>query len=238
MKSGEIMTDYKYNIDVITTELNQKGYAFLPTIKPVLEANLIYEKYLEENNLGTYTEASDTHKLLIELLDLQKLFIALHTLAEQTCGKNIDPMDQYLISRYVKANQSSEGYRGHFDSHFITIVLPIQIPPSLAPKRSGQLIALPKARMIPRNELQNIYGKIAWKRHNSEKGYDRLVLKQNALEIDFSDYRPLIFIGNSTFHGNRPLSGADQPRLSMLCHLFDTSPKIGIGSLLRLIRNR
>jgi len=81
------MSDYIYNIDVITNELNQKGYSFLPTIKPVLEANLIYEKYLEENNLGTYVEALDTHKLLIDLLDLQKLFSALHTLAEQTCRK-------------------------------------------------------------------------------------------------------------------------------------------------------
>ena len=232
------MKKYEYNTKLILKNLNNRGFSFLPTIKPILEANNIYKKYISENIESTYAEASKTHKFLINLLDLEPLFGELHGLAEQKMKKKIDLNDQYLISRHVKPGQISEGYRGHFDSHFVTIVLPVKIPNILMKKTSGQLIALPNARKIPRNELWNIYGKIIWKRYNSEIGYDRLVLEKDAFELDFSNYKPLIFIGNSTFHGNRPLSGSDEPRLSMLCHLFDTSPKIGVGSLMRLIRNR
>ena len=238
MKVGTTVCEYVYDKDTIIRELDEVGHAFLPTIRPVIDANDIYGKFLAENISNTYAEATTTHQMLIELLNLRPLFSALHALAEQKVKKSVNPKDEYLIARHVKPGQVSEGYRGHFDSHFITIVLPIKIPKNIQPKKSGQLVALPQARKIPNFELKNIYQKIVWKRYNSPSHYDRLVSEKNALELDFSDYRPLIFIGNTTFHGNRPLIGEDEPRLSMLCHLYDTSPKVGIGALLRKLRNR
>lgn len=232
------MKEYEYNKNLVIKEIEDNGFSFLPTIKPVLEFNDIYGKYLEENITSTYAESTKTHQLLIKKLNLNPLFSELHLMAEKKSYKKIDPNDQYLISRHVEPGQISEGYRGHFDSHFITIVLPVRIPDIPTLKKSGQLIALPKARKIPQSEFKNIYDKLRWKLYNSESGYDKLVSEKNALELDFTDYRPLIFLGNSTFHGNRPLSGSNEPRLSMLCHLYDTSPKFGIGALMRVIRNR
>ncbi|MDA9566389.1 hypothetical protein N9R76_01155 [Planktomarina temperata] len=232
------MTEYSYNKDLIIQELDEKGYSFLPTIKPIVELHRIYENYLEESITSTYSTSSKSHQNLIEILKLDHLFGALHFYAQTKIRKKIDPNDQYLVSRHVQPGQVSEGYRGHFDSHFFTIVLPVKIPEIIAPKKSGQLVALPNARKHPRLEMRNIYDKILWKRRNSESNYDKLVSENNALELDFLDYKPLIFLGNSTFHGNRPLTGSQEPRLSMLCHLYDTNPRFGVGALMRSIRNR
>ena len=232
------MDKYSLNKEKIIKDLDENGYSFLPSIKEIIDSHNIYKKYLDEGISDTYSESTETHKLLIRLMGLEPLFSKLYLLAKKNTKHTIDPNDQYLISRHVHPGQVSEGYRGHFDSHFITIVLPVQIPKKITPKKSGQLIALPKARKIPKTELNNIYGKIHWKRRNSESEYDKLILEKNALELDFSDYKPLIFIGNTTFHGNRPLSGSNEPRLSMLCHLFDTNPKYGVGAFMRLLRNR
>lgn len=229
---------YSYDKDKIIKDLDENGYSFLPSIKSIVDSHDIYNKYLDEGISDTYAESTKTHKLLLKIIDLAPLFSELYSLAKKNTKQKIDPSDQYLISRHVRPGQVSEGYRGHFDSHFITIVLPVQIPKTIIPKNSGQLIALPKARKIPRSELSNIYGKIHWKKYNSENEYDKLIIEKKALELDFSDYKPLIFVGNSTFHGNRPLSGSNEPRLSMLCHLFDTSPKYGVGAFMRLLRNR
>jgi hypothetical protein len=97
---------------------------------------------------------------------------------------------------------------------------------------------LPKARRTPSSELENVVGKLLWKRFNSEDGFNNLLLKRNALQFDFNDSKPLIIQGNTTFHGNRPLASGSEARLSMLCHFFDPSPKISSGAMMRLLRNR
>ena len=56
---------------------------------------------------------------------------------------------------------------------------------------------------------------------------------------DFLDYSPLLFIGNTTLHTNKQVSlDCSSYRLTLLAHFFDPSPKYGIGSILRALRNR
>ena len=73
----------------------------------------------------------------------------------------------------VRPGDTSEGYRGHFDSHLFTLVTPINIPEYEETNDIGQLHFFPKTRRTPRNEIQNIYGKIAYK-INSKNGFEKL----------------------------------------------------------------
>lgn len=56
---------------------------------------------------------------------------------------------------------------------------------------------------------------------------------------DFSDYQPLLFTGNTTFHGNSPVqAGASENRMTILTHFFDPFPKFGVGKVMRMLRSR
>ena len=229
--------EYHYNSDQIKSDLSMNGFARLPSILDQVTELNTYENYMDECGETTYSENSHAQINLISELNLQPLFDELYRSASIFTKKKLRKGDTYYISRYVSPNQVSEGYRGHFDSHLFTLVLPIKIPKILK-KNSGQLLAIPKARKQPNSEMKNIFDKIIWKRHCSEIGFDRLEKRSGGQEISFEDYRPYIFIGNTTFHGNRPLEASDSARLSMLCHLFDPNPRYGVGALLRAIRNR
>jgi len=118
---------YSYSVDKVIQDLNHHGFAKLPSIHSLVEKNNYFEIFQNEDQQKTYKENSSAHLKLIDDMDLKKLFVALYNHGK-VLGLRIDKMDQYFISRYVKNGQSSEGYRGHFDSHFITIVLPVLIP--------------------------------------------------------------------------------------------------------------
>jgi len=55
----------------------------------------------------------------------------------------------------------------------------------------------------------------------------------------FQDFRPLLFLGRQTFHGNMPVDVSFAGgRLTLLTHFFDPSPPWGVGGILRKIRAR
>ena len=55
----------------------------------------------------------------------------------------------------------------------------------------------------------------------------------------FDDYRPLLFLGNTFFHTNKPVDeDASSYRLTLLTHFYDPSPKYGVGNILRILRSR
>jgi hypothetical protein len=103
---------------------------------------------------------------------------------------------------------------------------------------NGELLAIPNFRGHVSNELINIFQKAFYKKLNSKQTYQDLIKQSKARLFNFSDYEPLVFYGNRTFHGNFPLINSSSDRLTFLCHLYDTSPRFGVGSLLRKIRNR
>ena len=72
-----------------------------------------------------------------------------------------------------------------------------------------------------------------------EKGLEKFAVKHKKNTENFIELEPLIFIGNTTLHTNHPVSlSCSSYRLTLLAHFFDPSPKYGVGSLLRSLRNR
>ena len=64
-------------------------------------------------------------------------------------------------------------------------------------------------------------------------------MKKMKITDSFEDYRPLLFIGNTTLHTNKQVTAdCSSYRLTLLAHFFDPSPRYGIGNLLRKLRAR
>ena len=229
--------NYKYSVDKVIFNLETNGFSHLPSIRSLLQKNKYFDLFKNEGEIKTFKENSHAHIKLIEDMDLEKLFKALF-IHGKDLGLNVNYKDKYFISRYIKDGQSSEGYRGHFDSHFITIVLPVSIPDSNIKYKNGELFAIPNYRKHSSNEMLNIFQKIYYKKLNTRKTYLDLIDNGKAHVLNFKDYKPFIFYGYRTFHGNFPLMESSSERLTFLCHLFDSSPRVGIGKLLRIIRNR
>ena len=64
----------------------------------------------------------------MELMELETLFEKFYERAIQDLKVKINKDDRYYVARKVNPGQSSEKYRAHFDSHLLTIVLPVKIP--------------------------------------------------------------------------------------------------------------
>lgn len=228
---------YNFSVEKVVNDLKYFGFAKLPSIKELVCENNYFDIYKRSKTNNSYQKNSPAHLKLINDMGLELLFDELYKHG-RALNLKISKDDRYLISRYVSQGQFTEGYRGHFDSHFITIVLPIYIPVNGCELTSGELLAIPNFRKQPANEIINIMQKAYYKRLNREKVYLYLVNNGQAFTFNFQDYEPLVFYGNRTFHGNFPLLSGDTDRLTFLCHLYDTSPKFGIGSVLRTLRNR
>lgn len=230
---------YEYNCEKVCSSLFSKGYAYLPSIQNLIESNNTKEEAFAEIKDKTYSLNNKAHLKLMKAMDLERFFGAVFQEATNQLRLKIKLEDRYFVARRVKSGQLSESYRGHFDSHFLTIVLPIKIPVSNVESNGrGELKAVPDARKIPRSELVNLFQKTYWKKFASESGFSDISKKKTVITEFFDDYRPLAFIGTTTFHGNNILLEQYEDRLTFLCHLYDTSPKYGVGALLRRLRNR
>lgn len=231
---------YCENLDSLLEDLLIHGAVKLPTVKNYYWRTETYENCLEEMGTKKYGE---NLKANMEFLDrseiLTDLLPRLVVIARKKIGVIISENDIYNVCRLVRPGDTSEGYRGHFDSHLFTLVTPINIPDFGTIRNGGQLHYFPNARRQPRNEFENIIGKAIYKRHNSEKGFEKLGTLKKKITDDFQDYRPLLFLGNTTFHGNSPIHlKANANRMTILTHFFDPSSKFGVGSILRKIRRR
>ena len=228
---------YSYDTEKVIADLKTHGFSKLPSVSSLVQQNKYFDIYKNEGELETYKENSQAHLKLVKDMDLEKLFDALYIHGKELKLK-INHEDRYLISRFVKNEQVSEGYRGHFDSHFITIVIPVLIPQTGEQFTNGELFAAPNFRGHISSEVINIFQKAYFKKLNTQQTYLDLIKKGKANVLNFSDYEPFVFYGNRTFHGNFPLLNSKSDRLTFLCHLYDTSSRFRIGSLLRKLRNR
>lgn len=231
---------YKILIEKTINDLKRHGYSYLPTIKDFIDLSSTFSNTIKELDGQSYGEGLPAQLDLIDKLGLEKLIASLHIYAKLEMNfPTIDSNDRYLISRFTDGGDTSEAYRGHFDSHLFTIVLPIKIPdPKDKNINIGELAFFPNLRKEPKSEFFNIAQKILTKKHSNRAGFNNLAIKNERIVNSFNDYRPLIFMGRTTFHGNNLVDIGVGPRLSMLIHLFDPSPKVGMGNLFRLIRNR
>ena len=234
------MIEFWKSIDTDLADLVENGSVKLPTIKGADWLPQFHKKCIDQMGNKTYGENIPANLDFLDTFGINKILKPkLIELADNFFGLQVDSTDVYSVCRLVRAGTLSEGYRGHFDSHLFTLVTPINIPNFGEVKNGGQLNYFPKSRAFPKTELSNIAKKISFKRFNSEAGFNKLSQKSKLIVDDFSDYRPLLFVGNTTFHGNAPVDGgANENRMTILTHFFDPSPKHGVGALMRRLRNR
>ena len=233
------MTLYKYDSERSCQEIFEQGFSYLPSIKKLIDQNNIVEDALQEIGSRTFSTDNAAHLKLMDLMNLESLFESVFNKATKDLKVNIKKSDRYFVARKVNPGQSSEKYRAHFDSHLLTVVLPIRIPISRdGLVERGELKAAPNARKFPKYEIINIFQKAYWKKYASEEGFSTVSKKTRVLTEYFDDYRPLAFFGTTTLHGNNFGSEKAESRLTFLCHLYDPSPKYGVGALLRKIRSR
>lgn len=227
-------------IDSQLNDLIEQGATKLPSVEFAEWRNDTYIECLSELGSKTYGENLAANISFLERAKLLEVLLPrLLDIAQNHFKLRVDKDDIYNVCRLVRPGDTSEGYRGHFDSHLFTLVTPIKIPDFKNARDRGQLHYFPKARSHPKNEIYNISKKLAFKRFNSESGFDQLSKIKTRVIDDFSDYQPLLFIGNTTFHGNSPVqvNSADN-RMTILTHFFDPSPRYGIGNIMRKIRRR
>lgn len=220
-------------------DLVKYGFCRLPSIKKVVDETGVFEQLKNEIGDKTYAQNSNAQLEFIKKLGIHDLLPArLHEIAKSNFNYSGSLNNSYHIARLVRPGDQTEGYRGHFDGHLFTLVMPINIPTEGIKNNCGQLNFFPKLRRHPKNELENIFGKVRYKRYASEDGFIKLRGRCEYYIEDFLDYRPLLFIGTTTLHGNAPVDTSSiQPRLSFLSHYFDPS-EYGISALLRKLRRR
>lgn len=221
-------------------ELRKHGSVKLPSVYTASWRQETYTNCLKQIGAKSYGENLQGNlDFLIHTKIIKILVPALANFAELYLNKSVIQDDIYNVCRVVRPGDSTEGFRGHFDSHLFTLVTPINIPDFGEVKNGGQLHYYPKARKQPNSEIANILGKAFYKRYNSSDGFDKLAAKTLRKTDNFMDYRPLLFLGNTTFHGNSPVEAkSSENRMTILTHFFDPSPKYGVGKILRLLRNR
>jgi hypothetical protein len=218
----------------IETLLSQ-GYVELPDLCSTEDPKEI----ISAKHSGTYSSASEFQNRYHDTIGLNKIIKQLSDIASSNFNKKVDHTDVYKILRVVQSSNIKESYRMHFDSHLFTLVTPVVIP-KVKSSESGQLITFPNLRVEPIGEIYNIISKLYYKFFiTGKKNVTKFSGKFKAVEFDFSDNIPILFLGRATLHGNRGFAEVpDGIRITMLTHFFDPSPTYGIGNLIRLIRNR
>jgi hypothetical protein len=235
MKINEYWNDIDNRLEILVNS----GSVKLPSIK-VFELNNIASSISDEMGPLTFKELGTNHANFLEKLEIDKyLSPKLYEIAKKSFNFKGKISNQYHVARKVEPGNSKEMYRAHFDSHLFTMVLPIKIPELTMEEYSGELIYFPNSRSMPLNEITNFFGKAYYKKYASKEGLEKFSTKKEKMVEDFREYQPLLFIGNTTLHTNHPVSEySSSYRLTLLAHFFDPSPKYGVGSLLRLLRNR
>ena len=239
MKNIEInFENYWDCLDNKFEELIKNGYVKLPSIAS-LDLDQIYNRISIQTSEKTYTELVEEHKSFLQSLLLDKyLAPKLFDFAQRKFGYKGLISNQYHVAR--SAIPGDQKYRAHFDSHIFTLVIPIRIPKDNKINESiGELIYFPNLRVFPKNAFADFIGKLWTKQYASKSGLKKLSIKKEMKINSFTDYEPLLFLGNTVFHANKPISpNLDSRRLTLLAHYFDPFPSYSLGSLLRKVRSR
>ncbi len=231
--------NYWDDIDLRLDELMQNGFVKLPSLE-CFKIDKLAININSEMSGRTFLELGSNHNSFLRQLCIEEnLTPKLYKIARNFLGYRGEISNQYHIARRIEAGNVREMFRAHFDSHLFTMVLPIKIPMLNNGASVGDLIYFPNARRSPRSEIGNFIGKISHKRFASKEGIENFAEKNKKLTDNFQDYKPLLFMGNTTLHTNKQVSAeCESYRLTLLAHFFDPSPKYGVGGLLRLLRNR
>ena len=231
--------EYWSDIDSRLEQLLDNGYVKLPSLNE-FDLDLLSNDISNEMGSLTFKESGSCHLEFLEKFKVQDFLTPkLLDIAKNKFNYKGDLSNQYHVARKVEPGNSKEMFRAHFDSHLFTMVLPLKIPQMSSEGSAGELMYFPYARKAPRNEISNFIGKAYYKKYASKEGLEKFSAFSQKKVDNFRDYQPLLFVGNTTLHTNYPVSSScTSYRLTLLAHFFDPSPKYGVGSFLRLIRNR
>jgi len=220
-------------------KLLEEGFVKLSPINKILNLEIFSKKISSEMKNLTFSTVCKSHEELLNKLNIhESLSPILFEIAKKYFNYKGDIENQYHIVRMVRPGDTKEQYRAHFDSHIFTLVIPIKIPVSKN-KEQGELILYPNARKYPKIEVENMLGKIYFKKYANKSSMSKLIKKKYARVENFEDMRPILFTGVTTLHTNRFVDPTiKENRITILAHFFDPSPKYGIGFILRKIRNR
>lgn len=136
------------------------------------------------------------------------------------------------VSRVVEGG-SKEKYRTHFDSHILTLVVPILMPNDGVELR-GQLYLVPNLRKTPQNDVHNLITKLMAFRFRGEKNFCRLQSLANFQKIDLKVGQAILFNGNRSLHGNIE-NLSKKKRITFIYHMTDPFPN-GVGFWVRKLR--
>ncbi len=232
--------NYWNDLDKDLESLMSNGYCYLPSVKNIIDLDKIARDILQDISSNIYSSNIPAHTSFCNDFGITEVLAPkLFDLAKNEFNYNGSINDQYHIARKVDPGLNSEAYRGHFDSHCFTLVMPIKIPQKNTDESVGDLVFSPNARKMPGNEFVNFFQKAYFKKYASKDGFSKLSKSSNVLTEDFANYKPLLFVGMRTFHGNKPVNQVvNSERITLLSHFFDPSPPWGIGNILRILRNR
>jgi hypothetical protein len=235
------LDDFWDGIDLKLETLVKNGFVKLPSLKKFnLNLDNLASNIIVDMNGVAFSELGTSHKSFLETLKIEKnLTPKLFDIANKHMDYKGDLNNQYHIARRVEPGNSKEMYRAHFDSHLFTLVLPIKIPTASNGGTIGDLIYFPNARDAPKSEVGNLFSKAYHKKYASKSGIKTFSNKHQRITDNFTDYEPLLFLGNTTLHTNRQVSSdCSSDRLTLLAHFFDPSPKYGVGAIVRWFRAR
>ena len=231
--------NYWKNFEDSFQNLKENGFIKLPKIDFV-DFSSHFLHISKEMKGKTFLENGISHNKFLDEIGFNKqVKEKLYNFAKQEFKYEGEVSDEYHVARKVIPGNSKEMFRAHFDSHLFTFVFPISIPNKDFHNDAGQLIFFPHLRKQPQSEFSNLISKIWYKQYASKNGLEKLK-KNNKYFIEyFEDMRPLLFLGNTFFHTNYPVSKSHETtRLTLLAHFYDPSPEFGVGSFLRALRNR
>lgn len=214
----------------ISNELVGRGYAFLDALPLETRSRLLEAAdspagsrlYSEDEEMGTHALAALGFSQEDLLLIHSKVF-----------SSPADISSFYFIRRETCGSNQSEAYRMHFDSHRLTIVVPLRIP-----DLGGRLIMFPRLRSEPANAFINLLQKVWYKKLSGSKSVEKLKRRKEHVFCDFKDHKPVIFLGRSTLHGNDAFPESDVSRVTCLIHCFDPEEGYGVGHIMRDVKRR
>ena len=151
----------KFEIKKFLKNLEENGFAKLPSLNKLPNFNDLKNNAINELGFKTFSSNSVIHKKILKLMNFDQIILPeLLKILKDQIKFDEKFLNTYHIARLIKPGQKSESYRGHFDSHFFTLVLPIIIPERYDILERGQLICFPFFRSHPNNEFLNITQKI------------------------------------------------------------------------------
>ena len=213
----------KINIDNLKSEIEHKGYTVLRSFVNNKELkvlkNLVDKKIVENNNQYFFLSTKNSKNTILNNKDfLKKNELLLKKLVNAYKFSNRKNEKLYKVLRVVTGKKSEEvSLDYHFDSHLLTLLIPIYIPKRKG-SNNGHLIIFKNFRSLTFNFIKNIIQKLIF-----QSSFFKYILNKGIIKGQILKLKPgnaYIFNGFRTLHTNLDINEKDI-RATMLVHYYD-----------------